>query len=122
MKKCNSLTARSTIQLLLEIFTEQGIPSLICCDHGRNFVSSEFGSFCTDLGIKMSYSSAYHHSSNQAECAVRTIKDLMKHCHSIGVSWRLAFIEFLSTPSPDGKLPAELCGHQFKGLMPVLNK
>ena len=78
VKKCNSLTVRSTIQLLLEIFTEHGIPSLIQCNWGRNFVSSEFGTFCSDLGIKISYSSAYHHSSNQAEHAVRTIKDLMK--------------------------------------------
>ena len=29
VKKCDSLTARLTIQLLLEIFTEHGIPSLI---------------------------------------------------------------------------------------------
>ena len=30
----------------------------------------------------------------------------MKQCHSAGVSWRLALIEFLSTPGPDGKSPA----------------
>ena len=49
VKKCDSLTARSTIQLLLEIFTEHRIPSLIRCDQGRNFVSYEFGTFCSDL-------------------------------------------------------------------------
>ena len=86
IKKCASLTARCTIQLLLEIFMEHGIPSSVRCDRGRNFVSSEFGVFCIDLGIKMSYSSAYHHSSNQAEHAVRTVKDLIKQCHSAGVS------------------------------------
>ena len=57
-----------------------------------------------------------------AECAVRTIKDLMCRCCSAGVSWRLALIEFLSTPGPDGKSPAELCGHQFKGLLPMFPK
>ena len=56
-----------------------------------------------------------------AEWAVRTIKDLMHRCYSAGVHWRLALIEFLSTPGPDGKSPAELCGHQFKGILPVLN-
>ena len=116
-----SLTARSTIQLLLKIFTEHGIPSSVCCDQGRKFVSSEFGSFWTDIGIKMSYSSAYHHSSSQVEHAIRTIKVLMKWCHNAGVSWRLAAVEFLSTPGPDEKSLAELCGCQFKGIMPILN-
>ena len=37
------------------------------------------------------------------------------------MSWKLALIEFLSTLGPDGKLPAELCGRQFKGIMPVLS-
>ena len=27
----------------------------------------------------------------------------------------------MSTPGPDRKSPAELCGHQFKGILPVLN-
>ena len=45
----------------------------------------------------------------------------MKRCHSAGVSWRLALIEFLSTPGPDGKSPSELCGPQFKGILPILN-
>ena len=27
----------------------------------------------------------------------------------------------MSTPGPNGKSPAELCGHQFKGILPVLN-
>ena len=56
-----------------------------------------------------------------AERAIQTVKDLMKRHHSAGVSWQLALIEFLSTPGPDGKSPAELCGHQFKGILPVLN-
>ena len=55
------------------------------------------------------------------EHAVRTIKDIMKRCYSGSVSWRLALIKFLSTPDPDGWSAAELCGHQFKGIMPVLN-
>ena len=56
------------------------------------------------------------------EHAVRTIKDLMRRCCSAGVSWRFALIEFLSTPGPDGKSPAELCGHQFKGILPMFPK
>ena len=122
VKKSDSLSARSTILLLLEIFTEHGVPSSIRCDQGSNFLSVEFNNFCTDLNIHLTYSSAYNHSSNMAESGVRTIKDLMYRCHSAGVSWRLALIEFLSTLGPDGKSPAELCGHQFKGILPVFPK
>ena len=57
-----------------------------------------------------------------AEHAVRAIKDVMHRCCSAGVSWRLALIEFLSTPSPDGKSPAEFCGCQFKGILPMFPK
>ena len=57
-----------------------------------------------------------------AERGVRTVKDLMHRYYSAGVSWRLALIEFLSTPGPDGKSPAELCGHQFKGILPMFPK
>ena len=57
-----------------------------------------------------------------AEHAVRTIKDLMCRCYSAGVSWMVALIEFLSTPGPDGKSPAELCGPQFKGILPMFPK
>ena len=80
VEKSDSLSARSTIQLLLEIFTEHGVPSSIRCDRCSNFLSSEFNIFCTDLNIHLTYSSVYHHSSNMAEHAVRTIKDLMHRC------------------------------------------
>ena len=53
-----------------------GVPSHIRSDRGHNFVSSEFGTFCKDLGISLNFSSGYHHSANQAELAVCTVKDL----------------------------------------------
>ena len=37
VKKSDSLSARSTICLLLEVFTEHGVPSSIRCDRGSNF-------------------------------------------------------------------------------------
>ena len=87
VKKSNSLSARSTICLLLEIFTEHGVPSSIRCDCGCNFMSSDFSTFCSDLNINLCFSSACHHSSNMAERAVQIVKDLMKTCNSAGVSW-----------------------------------
>ena len=80
VKKSDSLSARSTIHLLLEIFTEHEVPSSMRCDRGSNFLSAEFNTFCSDLNISLSFSSPYHHSLNTAEWAVRTIKALMCRC------------------------------------------
>ena len=116
VKKSDSLSARSTIHYLLEVFTEHEVQSSMWCDCGSNFLSVEFNTFCSDLNISLCFSSTYHHSSNMAEWAVRTIKDLMRRRYTAGVSWRLALIEFLSTPGPSGKSQAELCGCQSKGI------
>ena len=94
VKKSDSLSARSTIHLLFEVFTEHGVPSLKRCDRGSNFLSAEFNTFCSDLNISLYFSSAYHHLLNMAEREVRMIKDLMHRCYSAGMSWRLALIEF----------------------------
>ena len=106
---------------LLEVFCEHGVPSFICTDRGRNFVSKDFNQFCQDLGIQLYFSSGYHHSANQAERTVCTVKDLMKCCCSASVHWRLALLEYLCTPGPNGKSPSELLYRQFRGIMPMLS-
>ena len=121
MKTPKDLSARSTIMCLLEVFCEHGVSSFICTDRGRNFVSKDFSQFCRDLGIHLNFSSDYHHSANQAEGVVRTVKDLMKHCYSASVHWRLALLEYLCTPSPNSKSPSELLFRQFRGIMPMLS-
>ena len=90
VKKCADLSAHSAILSLLEVFSEYGVPSNIHSDRGRNFVSKEFDTFCKDLRIVLNFSSGYHHSANQAEHAIRTIKDLMKRCDIAGIHWRIA--------------------------------
>ena len=95
VKKCADLSAHSAILSLLEVFCEHGVPSNIRSDRDQNFVSKEFDTICKDLGIVLNFSSGYHHSANQAECAVRMVKDLMKHCDSAGVHWRIALLGFL---------------------------
>ena len=64
VKKWADLSAHSAILSLLEVFCEHGVPSNICSDRGRNFVSKEFDTFCKDLGIVLNFSSGYHHSAN----------------------------------------------------------
>ena len=70
---------------------------------------------------ELSYSSAYHHSSNPAEHAIHTVKNLMKRGYHANESWRSALLEYLATPL-DSNLPSpsELNRRQFSGLLPNL--
>ena len=78
VRPVQSLNIEATIQVSTSIFSEHGLPVGIRCDRGRNFVSDLFQQYCKHLGIQLSYSSAYHHSSNLAECIIRTVKGPMK--------------------------------------------
>ena len=78
VKPSKDLTSRTTINSLLDIFSEHGFPATIRCDQGHNFVLSEFVDFCKKLNISVTLSSGYHHSSNPAERAVKTVKSLKK--------------------------------------------
>ena len=88
VRPVSSLNTDATIQLLTCIFSEHGLPESIHCDRGRNFVSDLFQQYCQYLGISLLFSSAYHHSGNPAERAIRTIKGLMKQCTMAKQSWR----------------------------------
>ena len=82
-------------------------------------VSSEFVDFCKKLNICVTFSSRYHLSSNPAECAVKTVKSLMKRCLAGNTSWQIALLEYLSTLSgPNIPLPSELMGRQVRGILP----
>ena len=80
VRSVSSLNTECTIQTLTAVFSEHGMPTHIQCDRGRNFVSNLFQQYCQHLGINLPFSSAYHHSGNPAERAIRTVKMLMKHC------------------------------------------
>ena len=78
VRTVQSLSTNCTIQILTSVFSKHGLPSNIRCDRGRNFVSDHFQDYCSHLGINLTFSSTYHHSSNPAERAIRTIKMLIK--------------------------------------------
>ena len=107
----------------LQIFSEFGVPDEIHSDRGTNFTSQLFLSFCKGLDIKLSFSSAYHHSGNPAERAVRIIKNIMKKCAHTKTIWRLGLLEYLCTAlSEKLSSPAELLATwQYKGLQPTLH-
>ena len=122
VKNSDKLDSHTTICLMLEVFTEHGIPNKIRCDRGSNFTSLDFASFCSDLGISLSFSSSYHHQSVPAERSVRTVKSIMKKCHETGTPWRLGLLEYLCTPLDEKTpSPSSLLNRQFKGLCPIFN-
>ena len=74
IRKVKDHTAQETIATFISIFADHGVPQTIHCDCGINYMSNNFASFCRDLNISLTYSSAKHHSTNYAEHAVQTVK------------------------------------------------
>ena len=108
-------------ETMSEVFSEFGLPENIYSDRDRNFLSNQFTQFLNTLGIDLMFCSAYHHSSNPAEHAIRNVKNLMKHCASAGKSWRIALLEYLATLLGTGiPSPAAMMGRDFRGLFPHL--
>ena len=117
--KVSDHSSEQTVATFLQIFSEFGVPDEIHSDRGSNFTSQLFLSFCKGLDIKLSFSSAYHHSGNPAERAVHIIKNIMKKCAHTKTNWRLGLLESLSARLT---LPAELLAtRQYKGLQPTLH-
>ena len=110
----NSITFVHGLYYTNPYFCVQGLPISIQCDRGRNFVSDLLKQHCQLLGINLTFSSAYHHSGNPAERAIRTVKGLMKHCTMAKQSWRLAFLEYLAISLDINTVsPSELDGCKF---------
>ena len=84
-------TTEETISTLSSIFAELGLPKTIHCDRGTNYTSVKFQEFCKSLNIKVTYSSAEHHSSNYAERYVKTVKQFMRKTDE----WQMALLEYL---------------------------
>ena len=120
--KCvHSYDAGTTVETMCEVFSEFGLPKNIRSDRGRNFLSNQFTQFLNTLGIDLTFCSAYHHSNNPAGCAIRNVKNLMKHCASAGKSWCIALLEYLATLLSTGiPSPAAMMGRDFRGLLPHL--
>ena len=117
-----SLNTDQMIQALTAIFSEHGMPVAIRCDRGRNFVSDLFHQYCQHLGIKLSFSSAYHHSGNPAERAICMVKILMKCCSLTKQSWRHALLEYFSTLlDSNTPSPSQLNGCQFGSHLPSIS-
>ena len=121
--KVSDHSSEQTVATFIQIFTELGVPDAICCDHRTNFTSQLILSFCKDLDVKLSFSSAYHHSGNPAERAVHIVKNIMYKCTHTKTNWRLGLLEYLCTPlSARLGSPTELLAtHWYKELQRTLH-
>ena len=121
--KVSDHSSEQTVTTFLQIFSEFGVLDEIRSDRESNFTSQLFMSFFKGLNVKLSFSSAYHHSGNPAERAVYIIKNIMKKCAHTKTNWRLGLLEYLCTPlSARLTSPAELLATcQYKGLQPTLH-
>ena len=81
-------STESTINTLLSVFAEHGLPEFLYCDRGTDYTSVTFQDFCKSLNTKLSFSSAKHHICNHAERAVSTVKNTMKKSNN----WYLALL------------------------------
>ena len=121
--KISDHSSEQTVAAFLQVSSKSGVPNSVHCNCGTNFTSQLFLSFCKGLDVKLSFSSAYHHSGNPAECAVCIIKNIMRKCAHTKTNWRLGPLEYLCTPlSARLASPAELLATcWYKGLQPILH-
>ena len=121
VRKVKDHTAQETIATFVSVFAGLGVPRTIHCDRGTNYMSNNFASFCKGLNISLTYSSAEHHSSNYAERAIQTVKNIMNK--SQGDRWELSLLEYLMTPirlQGDERSPLKLMqSRTVCGILPV---
>ena len=96
VRKVKDHTAQETIATFISIFAEHGVPQTIHCGCGTNTICNNFTSFFKGLNISLTYSSAKHYSSNYAEHAVQTVKNIMNKSQSD--HWKILLLEYLITP------------------------
>src|SRR6266496_1623172 len=75
-----TLTAKETCSALNIIFQRIGIPRVVICDNGSNFVSNLNKIFFSNFGIEMRNSAPFHPEGNSlAERLVQNIKKMLHH-------------------------------------------
>ena len=88
------------------MFSEHGIPEILCSDNGPQYVSAQFADFCTSWGITHETSSPHYPQSNGfAEACVKSVKHALQHAKYSGANPQLALLALQATPI-NAKLPS----------------
>lgn len=120
--RLNSVTSRSVIKEMKDVFARYGIPDVLVTDNGAQFASAEFAVFAETWSFEHHTSSPrYPQSNGKAENAVQTVKRLFTKCKASGQSEYLALLDWRNTPTEGvGTSPAQrLFGRRCKTLLPV---
>ncbi|GFT13820.1 retrovirus-related Pol polyprotein from transposon 412 [Trichonephila clavipes] len=85
------ISAKTTCNVLLKIFTQTGFPKMICSDQGTNFTSKLAEVFLSVMGVSPRFSTPGHPESMGAvERWNRTLKDMLsKNVQEHGSDWDL---------------------------------
>jgi len=113
VKLLKSTTSTAVIRKLESLFAYWGCPDVIVTDNGPQFISEEFGSFCSKYGTLNTTVSPYHPRSNgQAELAVATFKTFIRklqHINDVKQELNKFLMHYrITTHSLTGQCPAKL--------------
>lgn len=83
-------TGEKAAHLLLDgSWGELGVPSVVTCDLGAQFISQWWETMCSRLGVRQAFSQGHHHQANgRAEVAGRVLQDILQRMFAqTGVNW-----------------------------------
>ena len=118
--RLNSVTSRSVIKEMKDVFARYDIPDALVTDNGAQFASAEFAVFAETWSFEHHTSSPrYPQSNGKAENAVETVKRLFTKCKASGQSEYLALLDWRNTPTEGvGTGPAQHNAFSVAGARP----
>ena len=98
--------ANKVVSLLKEMFSEHGIPEVLCSDNGPQYASAQFADFCISWSITHKTSSLHYPQSNGfAEACIKFIKHAPQWAKYSGANPHLTLLALWATPI-NTKLPS----------------
>ena len=98
--------ANKLVSLLKEMFSEHGIPEVLCSDNGPQYASAQFTNFCMSWGITHETSSLHYPQSNGfAEACIKSVKHALQWAKYSSANPHFALLALQATPI-DTKLPS----------------
>ena len=119
--KLKSTTSGAIIEALNSVFFHYGIPETIMSDNGPQYSSNEFKVFANKYNFShVTNSLLFSQSNGQVECAVQTVKRLLKRSDDP----YMALLTYRSTPLQWCNFsPAELLmGRRLRTTLPILKE
>ena len=96
MEVVSSTSAKANIPVLDRIFSEFGIPSVLCSDNGPPFQIKDVADYCNYMGIKHQKSTPYWPRGNaKCERFMKSLGKMVRIAQVEGKPWRQAMNQFL---------------------------